>query len=78
MARQGGKDRGIFFRARSHGEVVGPKGKRGEWYARYWTADGQEKREKGGTKSMALELYRRRKIQVLQGVKFPGSMRTGT
>jgi hypothetical protein len=56
MARAGGKDRGIFFRYRPHGEVVNSKGRRGEWYARYWTADGREKREKGGTKSMALDL----------------------
>ncbi len=76
MARKGGKDRGIFFRARPHGELIGPKGKRGEWYARYWTADGREKHEKGGTKSMALDLYRKRKLEVLQGVKFPENMRS--
>lgn len=75
MARKGGKDRGIFFRTRPHGEAVGPKGKRGEWWARYWTADGQEKREKAGTKSLALDLYRRRRGEVRQGRKFPESMR---
>jgi len=37
-------------------EVIGPDGRRGEWYARYWTADEQEKKEKGGTKSAAPDL----------------------
>ncbi|MGD0263765.1 MAG: site-specific integrase [Candidatus Methylomirabilota bacterium] len=75
MARKDGKDRGIFFRARPNGEVIGPKGQRGEWYVRYWTADGREKREKAGTKSMALDLYRRRKTEVRQGIHFPETMR---
>jgi integrase len=75
MARKGGKDRGIFFRARPHGEAVGPNGRRGEWWARWYDADGGEHREKAGTKSMALDLYRRRKTEVRQLVKFPESMR---
>ncbi len=75
MARAGGKDRGIFFRARPGGEVVGPKGRRGEWWARWCDADGRERREKGGTKSLALDLYRRRKTEVRQGVKFPETLR---
>ncbi len=75
MARPGGKDRGIFFRARPAGEVVGPQGRRGEWCARWHDADGKERREKGGTKSLALDLYRRRKTEVRQGVKFPETLR---
>jgi len=74
MARPGGKDRGIFFRARPAGEVVGPRGRRGEWWTRYY-ADGREHREKAGTKSLALDLYRRRKTEVRQGAKFPETLR---
>ena len=75
MARKGGKDRGILFRERPHGEAVGPNGRRGEWWARWYDADGGEHREKAGTKSMALDLFRRRKTEVRQGVKFPETMR---
>jgi len=75
MARKGGKDRGIFFRARPHGEAVGPQGKRGEWWVEWYDCDGGRHREKAGTKSLALDLYRRRKSEVRQLVKFPGSMR---
>ena len=74
MARPGGKDRGIFFRARPAGEVVGPRGRRGEWWTRYY-ADGREHREKAGTKTLALDLYRRRKTEVRQGAKFPETLR---
>lgn len=74
MARAGGKDRGIFFRPRPAGEVVGPRGRRGEWWTRYY-ADGREHREKAGTKSLALDLYRRRKTEVRQGAKFPETLR---
>ena len=75
MARKGGKDRGIYFRPRPTGEVVGPNGRRGEWWARWYDATGGEHREKAGTKSMALDLFRRRKTEVRQGVKFPETMR---
>ena len=75
MARAGGKDRGIFFRARPAGEVVGPRGRRGEWWTRWCDADGKEHREKAGTKSLALDLYRRRKTEVRQGIKFPETLR---
>lgn len=75
MARKGGKDRGIFFRARPTGEAVGPQGRRGEWWARWYDGDGGEHREKAGTKSLALDLFRRRKTEVRQGVKFPETMR---
>jgi len=74
MARAGGKDRGIYFRPRPAGEVVGPRGRRGEWWTRYY-ADGREHREKAGTKGLALDLYRRRKTEVRQGVKFPETLR---
>ena len=75
MARKGGKDRGIYFRARPAGEVVGPRGRRGEWWVRWHDADGKERREKAGTKGLALDVYRRRKTEVRQGVKFPETLR---
>jgi integrase len=75
MARMGGKDRGIFFRPRPNGEAIGPNGRRGEWWARWYDGDGGEHREKAGTKSLALDLFRRRKTEVRQGVKFPETMR---
>ena len=56
MARKGGKDRGIFFRERPHGEALGPHGRRGEWWARWYDGDGGEHKEKAGTKSLALDL----------------------
>lgn len=75
MARKGGKDRGIFFKPRPNGEVVGPNGRRGEWWARWYDADGKEHREKGGPKGLALDLFRRRKTEVRQGHIFPEKMR---
>ncbi len=75
MARKGGKDRGIFFKPRPTGEAVGPQGRRGEWWTVWYDQDGRRHREKAGTKSMALDLYRRRKTEVRQGVKFPETMR---
>lgn len=75
MARKGGKDRGILFRPRPNGEAIGPNGRRGEWWARWYDGDGGEHREKAGTKSLALDLFRRRKTEVRQGVKFPETMR---
>lgn len=75
MARAGGKDRGIYFRARPAGEVVGPRGRRGEWWTRWTDAEGREHREKWGTKSLALDAYRKRKTQVREGHLFPETMR---
>jgi integrase len=75
MARKGGKDRGILFRPRPNGEAIGPNGRRGEWWARWYDGDGGEHREKAGTKSLAMDLFRRRKTEVRQGVKFPETMR---
>jgi hypothetical protein len=49
MARKGGKDRGIFFRARPSGEAVGPGGRRGEWWVLWYDGDGGRHREKAGT-----------------------------
>lgn len=75
MARKGEKDRGIFFKSRPTGEAVGPQGRRGKWWARWYDANGGEHREKAGTKSLALDLFRRRKTEVRQLVKFAETMR---
>lgn len=56
MARAGGKDRGIYFVARPHGEAVGPRNVRGEWWTVWFDCDGRKHREKAGTKSLALDL----------------------
>src|SRR3972149_11641278 len=58
------KTRGVFFRARANGEVVGPKGQRGEWWVCWFDADSRKHREKAGTKAAALALYQRRKTEV--------------
>ncbi len=58
--------RGIFER---------PKGS-GMWWIRYADSAGAERREKAGTKSAALALYRKRKTEALQGRKLPESIRS--
>jgi len=47
----------------------------GIWYARYVDAQGQLRREKAGTKSAAILLYRKRKQQALEGRKLPEKLR---
>ena len=47
----------------------------GEWWIRYADASGRIRREKAGTKSTALMLYRKRKTEVLQNRKLPESLR---
>jgi len=42
-----------------------------EWWVRYHDTDGQERREKGGTKSQARALYQKRKAAALTGQKLP-------
>jgi integrase len=41
------------------------------WWICYYDQFGKKRREKAGTKSVALELYRKRKQQVLEGKKLP-------
>jgi integrase len=60
--------RGIFER---------PKGSK-IWWIRYVDASGIERREKVGTKSSAIQLYRKRKQQALEGRKLPEKLRTRT
>jgi integrase len=43
----------------------------GIWWVRYFDQFGKKRREKAGTKSVAIKLYRKRKQQVLEGKKLP-------
>lgn len=54
MARLDGKDRGLFER---------PKGSK-IWWIRYTDAEGQEHREKVGSKEAARDIYRQRKTEI--------------
>lgn len=47
----------------------------GEWWIRYVDAQGRLRREKAGTKSTAIDLYRKRKMEALQGKKLPEKLR---
>lgn len=47
----------------------------GEWWICYWDAEGRKRREKAGTKSNAIDLYRKRKNEALQGRKLPEKLR---
>ncbi len=46
------------------------------WWIRYIDAAGKERREKAGSKSVAIQLYRKRKQQALEGKKLPEKMRS--
>ncbi len=59
------KNRGIYEK------VTGS----GEWWIRYADATGRIRREKAGTKSAAIALYRKRKTEILQGKKLPETTR---
>jgi site-specific recombinase XerD len=48
----------------------------GVWWVRHADAMGRIRREKAGTKSAALTLYRKRKTESLQGKKLPESLRS--
>ena len=48
----------------------------GIWWIRFADTMGRLRREKAGTKSAALTLYRKRKTETLQGKKLPESLRT--
>src|SRR5262249_8768459 len=55
------KHRGIYERTTGSGI----------WWIRYTVAAGRLRREKAGTKSAAIDLYRKRKQQALEGIKLP-------
>jgi site-specific recombinase XerD len=65
-ARKRRSPRGVFER------------KRGEWWIRYTDAQGRYRREKAGTKGMAIDLYRKRKVEALEGKKLPERLRRAT
>lgn len=46
------------------------------WWIRYIDAAGKERREKAGSKSVAIQLYRKRKQQALEGKKLPEKIRS--
>jgi integrase len=75
MARAGGRDRGVFFRAGARGMVIGPKGQRGAWCIEFYDGAGLRHRERAGTKSEARALYARRQTEVRQAKHFPENMR---
>jgi len=50
----------------------------GEWWIRYVDAQGRYRREKAGTKSAAILLYRKRKTEALEGKKLPEKLRRAT
>jgi site-specific recombinase XerD len=47
----------------------------GEWWICYWDAQGRKRREKAGTKSAAIALYRKRKMEAFEGKKLPEKLR---
>ena len=50
----------------------------GDWWIRYIDALGRFRREKVGTKSNAITLYRKRKTEALEGKKLPEKLRRAT
>ena len=48
------------------------------WWVRFIDAKGRFRREKAGTKGMAIDLYRKRKTQALEGKKLPERLRRAT
>src|SRR6266852_9963657 len=59
------KQRGVFEKAPGSGV----------WWVRYADASGRIRREKVGNRGAALQLYQKRKTQVLQGEKLPENFR---
>ena len=50
----------------------------GAWWICYFDQFGRKRREKAGTKSAAILLYRKRKQQALEGKKLPEKLRRPT
>jgi len=48
------------------------------WWIRFIDAQGRFRREKAGTKGMAIDLYRKRKVEALEGKKLPERLRRAT
>ena len=47
----------------------------GDWWICYFDADGRKRREKVGRKGAAIDLYRKRKTEVMEGKKLPEKLR---
>jgi integrase len=47
----------------------------GHWWIQYYDSEGRRRREKAGTKSNAIDLYRKRKLEALTGAKLPEKLR---
>lgn len=65
-ARKDRNPRGLFQKV---------PGKNSPWWIRYVDAQGRYHREKAGTKGSAIDLYRKRKNQALNGKKLPEKLR---
>ncbi|MGB2675996.1 MAG: site-specific integrase [Candidatus Acidiferrum sp.] len=48
------------------------------WWIRFIDAKGRFRREKAGAKGMAIDLYRKRKVEALEGKKLPERLRRAT
>jgi hypothetical protein len=57
--------RGVFERKKGSGV----------WWIRYRDTDGRLRREKSGTKAVAIKLYIKRKQEALEGRKLPENLR---
>src|SRR5437016_3621999 len=60
--------RGVFEKVRDSGK----------WWICYWDAQGRKRREKAGSKSVAIKLVDKRRTEALQGKKLPESLRRAT
>lgn len=65
MKREPKKVRGVFEKVSGSGI----------WWVCYFDVDGRKRREKAGRKSDAVDLYRKRKAEALQGKKLPEKLR---
>jgi site-specific recombinase XerD len=54
------------------------RGKNSPWWVRYVDTQGRFRREKAGTKGAAIDLYRKRKNEALEGKKLPEKLRRAT
>jgi hypothetical protein len=53
-------------------------GRNSPWWIRYIDAQGRFRREKAGAKGAAIDLYRKRKNEALEGKKLPERLRRAT
>ncbi|HEY4000664.1 MAG TPA: site-specific integrase [Candidatus Xenobia bacterium] len=82
MARKDGKDRGLILLCNKHRLLMPEKGscpegcKDGAWWVVWFDQDGKKHREKvGASKTLAREVYQKRKAAVKEGKHFPAVVR---